>query len=123
MPASLVEDNHGVGARIDRLADLGEMRCHRRSVRIGHDQPGALALLPLNIRVDTTAEDGDGDIDPASAEVTVIDDENTFLSVDDDGLDVTVSADATPGELAALDLNLDETIDLDDDNTADGADV
>ena len=77
----------------------------------------------LNISVDTTAEGGDGDIDPASAEVTVIDDENTFVSIDDDGLDVTVSADATPGELAALDLNVDETIDPDDDHTADGADV
>ena len=45
VPAGLVEDHHRMGAGIDRLADLGEMRRHRPGVGIGHDQPGTLAEL------------------------------------------------------------------------------
>jgi len=33
-----------VGAGIDGLADLGQMRRHRRDVAPGHDQLGALAF-------------------------------------------------------------------------------
>ena len=44
MPSGLIDNHHRMGARIDGLADLGQMRRHRRDVTPGHDQPGALAL-------------------------------------------------------------------------------
>ena len=44
------------------------------------------------------------------------------MIVDDAGPTVTVTADATPGEIAALGVNLDETIDPDDDQIANGQD-
>ncbi len=44
MPSGLIDEHHAVGAGIDGLADLGQMRRHRRSVTPWHDQPGALAF-------------------------------------------------------------------------------
>ena len=45
MPAGLVEDEDGVGARRDRGTDLVEMRLHRGRVAVGHDETSALALI------------------------------------------------------------------------------
>ena len=45
MPAGLIDEEHGVGARRDGLCDLGEMQVHRLGVASGQDQGGALALL------------------------------------------------------------------------------
>ncbi len=45
VPAGLVEDEDGVGARRDGGADLAEMRLHRRRVAVGHHEAGALALF------------------------------------------------------------------------------
>ena len=41
----LIKHQHGMCARIDSGADLGEMGRHRRGVAPGHDQRGALSLL------------------------------------------------------------------------------
>ena len=45
VPSGLIEHQHGMCARIDGRADLGEMGGHRRNIAPGHDQRGALALL------------------------------------------------------------------------------
>ena len=45
VPSGLIKHQHGVGARINGRADLGEMGSHRRSVAPRHDQRGALALF------------------------------------------------------------------------------
>ena len=44
VPSGLIDNHHGVGAWIDGLADLGQMRRHRRDVTPRHDQASALAL-------------------------------------------------------------------------------
>ena len=45
MPARLIEDQDGVGARIDHGADLAEVLLHGGCIAPGHNQAGALALL------------------------------------------------------------------------------
>lgn len=44
MPAGLIEDEHGMCAGIDGLADFGEMLLHGPGVAIGKDEAGAFAL-------------------------------------------------------------------------------
>ena len=56
VPACLIEQEHGVGARRDHLGDLGEMQVHRLHIAGGQDQGGALALL----RADGTEDVGRG---------------------------------------------------------------
>jgi hypothetical protein len=45
VPAGLIEQQHGVLAGADHLADLGEVQVHRRGVAQRQDQGGALAVL------------------------------------------------------------------------------
>ena len=45
MPPGLIEQQHGVLARGDHRADLGEVQAHRRSVAKGQDQGGTLAVV------------------------------------------------------------------------------
>jgi len=45
MPACLIDQKHGVGARRDDFGDLGEMQVHRLGIAGGHDQGGTLALF------------------------------------------------------------------------------
>lgn len=77
----------------------------------------------LNIKLDVVVEDGDDDTASDDAEVTLIDDTGGYLSIDDDGPRVDVVTDVDDGDLEALHRNLDETIDPDDNQTADNADT
>ena len=45
VPAGLIDQEHGVGARRDGLGDLDEMQVHRLGIAGGQDQGSALALL------------------------------------------------------------------------------
>lgn len=45
MPAGLVQQQHGVLAGADHVADLGQVQVHPRGVAQGQDQGGALAVL------------------------------------------------------------------------------
>ncbi len=45
MPAGLIEQQHGVGARGNFGGDLGEVEAHRLGVARWQDETGALALL------------------------------------------------------------------------------
>lgn len=44
MPSSLIENDHGVGARCDVEGDLFQMHVHRLGVAAGHDDTGGLAF-------------------------------------------------------------------------------
>jgi len=44
MPPGLIEHDHRVGARCDRLGNFREMERHRGGVAFRQDQPGGLAL-------------------------------------------------------------------------------
>ncbi len=48
VPASLVDQEHGVSRRRDRLGDLDEMQVHRFGIAGGHDEGRTLALLRTN---------------------------------------------------------------------------
>ena len=45
VPACLIDQQHGVGARRNGLGDLGEMEVHRLGIASGQDQGCALALF------------------------------------------------------------------------------
>ena len=45
VPACLIDQEHGVGARRDGLGDLREMQVHRLGIAGWHNQGRALALL------------------------------------------------------------------------------
>lgn len=44
MPACLIQDQDGMGTRVDHGADLGKVRLHGGRVAPGHDQARPLAL-------------------------------------------------------------------------------
>jgi hypothetical protein len=45
MPAGLIEDQHGMGARRDLHGDFGEVQVHRLGVAVGQDERCAFAVL------------------------------------------------------------------------------
>jgi hypothetical protein len=45
MPSGLIDNHHGVGARLDGPGDFPQMQLHCLGIAPGHDQPGALARL------------------------------------------------------------------------------
>jgi hypothetical protein len=45
MPSSLVDHQHGVGARRDVLGDFSQMQVHRVGVAFGRDERRAVAVL------------------------------------------------------------------------------
>ena len=83
----------------------------------GADQNAFDTELPLNLaegeslglNLTVTLTDGDNDAAATTHSVTLIDDDATFVSFDDDGPSASVTVEASPDELAALQLNLDET--------------
>ncbi|MES0826092.1 hypothetical protein [Ruegeria sp. SCP11] len=77
----------------------------------------------LGLKLTVVAEEGDDDTHTVMATSTLIDDSGGYLSVDDDGPQVSVSAQIDTGEFEAISVNLDETLDPDPVPNQDGDDV
>ena len=63
----------------------------------------------MQLEYEVTRTDGDGDVVTESAEVDLITNDASFFSFDDDGPTLTVTAEVSETEAAALAVELDET--------------